>query len=110
MRAQIAEYQRIVQKLDPAIRLYNVPGNHDVGNTPTPATVAAYVRAIGPDHYAFRHAGLYGIVINSALMSDPSGAADLLAAQDAWLGDRTGPRPCRRREAHRPLRAPLICS
>ena len=79
-----------------------------MGNTPTPATVAAYVGAIGPDHYAFRHAGLYGIVINSSLMSDPASAPDLLAAQDAWLEDRAGPRPRRRREAHRSLRAPLI--
>ena len=51
--AQIAEYHRIAAKLDRTIRLYNVPGNHDLENTPTPETVAAYTRAFGPDHYAF---------------------------------------------------------
>src|SRR5690242_16544170 len=33
--AQAAEYKRIGGKLDPAIRLFSVPGNHDVGNQPT---------------------------------------------------------------------------
>jgi predicted MPP superfamily phosphohydrolase len=39
--AQIAEFHRIARKLDPAIKLYHVAGNHDLENTPTPATVAA---------------------------------------------------------------------
>src|ERR1043166_4149724 len=30
--AQAAEYLRIAARLDPGIRLFNVPGNHDVGN------------------------------------------------------------------------------
>ena len=40
--AQAAEYHRIAGKLDPAIKLYNVAGNHDVDNQPTPASVSAY--------------------------------------------------------------------
>src|SRR5512132_1044040 len=32
---QIQEYLRISAKLDPAIKLYHVAGNHDVGNEPT---------------------------------------------------------------------------
>src|SRR5436189_5497443 len=40
--AQAAEYHRIAARLDPAIKLYSIPGNHDVGNEPTPATLAAY--------------------------------------------------------------------
>src|SRR5689334_7130101 len=39
---QIAEYRRITAKLDPAIPVYNVAGNHDVGNVPTPESLAAY--------------------------------------------------------------------
>src|SRR6266566_3916877 len=38
--AQIAEFHRIAARLDPSIKLYNVPGNHDVENQPTPATLA----------------------------------------------------------------------
>src|SRR5215467_7716365 len=36
--AQAAEYHRIAGKLDPGIRLYSIPGNHDVANEPTPST------------------------------------------------------------------------
>src|ERR1035441_9867563 len=32
---QIAEYHRIVRKLDASIKVYNVAGNHDVRNEPT---------------------------------------------------------------------------
>src|SRR5215468_7967715 len=35
--AQIAEFHRIAKKLDPKIRLFAVPGNHDVENEPTAA-------------------------------------------------------------------------
>src|SRR4051794_25144969 len=35
-QTQIAEYKRINKELDPSIHLYSVPGNHDVGNDPTP--------------------------------------------------------------------------
>ena len=83
--AQIKEFNRIAKKLDRAIRLYRVAGNHDLQNTPTPETVAAYVKAFGPDYYAFRHQDLHGIVLDSTLMTAPDQAPALLAAQDAWL-------------------------
>ena len=38
--AQIAEYHRIAATLDRSIPLYNVAGNHDVGQIPTPETLA----------------------------------------------------------------------
>jgi 3',5'-cyclic AMP phosphodiesterase CpdA len=34
--AQIAEYRRIVGKIDRSIPVYNIAGNHDVENEPTP--------------------------------------------------------------------------
>jgi 3',5'-cyclic AMP phosphodiesterase CpdA len=86
--AQIAEYQRIAAKLDRAIPLYNVAGNHDVGNTPTPETVAAYTKAFGPDHYTFKRGDFVGIVINSSLVKAPEKAGALLAEQEAWMKDQ----------------------
>jgi 3',5'-cyclic AMP phosphodiesterase CpdA len=83
--AQIKEFRRIARKLDPAVKLYAVAGNHDLENTPTPATVAAYVKAFGRDYYSFRYRDLYGIVLDSTLMTAPDQVPDLLAAQDAWL-------------------------
>jgi 3',5'-cyclic AMP phosphodiesterase CpdA len=83
--AQIAEYRRIAARLDPAIPLHNVAGNHDVENVPTPASVEAYVRVFGRDYYSFRYGNLAGIVLNSSLIHSPAGAPDLAAAQERWL-------------------------
>ncbi|HWJ30017.1 MAG TPA: metallophosphoesterase [Flavisolibacter sp.] len=83
--AQIAEYKRIAAGLDPSIHLYNVAGNHDVGNKPTLASLAAYRKNIGPDYYTFQYDNLFGIVLNSSLFFDGSLAPEEAAKQDAWL-------------------------
>jgi serine/threonine-protein phosphatase CPPED1 len=85
--AQIAEYRRIVGKVDRAIPVYSLPGNHDIENEPTPETLAAYTKAFGPDHFAFRCRGLAGIVLNSGLMKAPAKAQAEADAQDRWLRD-----------------------
>ncbi len=82
--AQIAEYRRIAGTLDRSIPLYNVAGNHDVDNVPTPESVAAYVKVFGPDRYSFRHGSLYGIVLDSSVIHSPEKTADLEAAQERW--------------------------
>ena len=86
--AQLAEYHRIAAKLDPAISLYNVPGNHDVENTPTPETIAAYTKECGPDHYTFARGSFVGIVLNSSLIKDPEKTRALLAEQETWMKAR----------------------
>ena len=83
--AQINEYLRIVRKLDKRIPLYNVAGNHDVENTPTPASVAAYVRRFGRDFFSFTHGALAGLVLNSSLIHSPAEAPRLYDKQLAWL-------------------------
>ena len=82
---QIAEYKRINRNLDPAIHLYSVAGNHDLGNDPTPETLAAYRRNFGPDYYSFREGAIYGIVLDSSLMKAPAHVAEDAAKQEAWL-------------------------
>src|SRR4051812_27397133 len=47
---QIGEYLRIGRKLNPGIHLYSVPGNHDVGNEPTPELLASYRKNYGRDY------------------------------------------------------------
>jgi 3',5'-cyclic AMP phosphodiesterase CpdA len=83
--AQIAEYERIAARLDPAIPPYNVAGNHDVENEPTPASVGAWRERFGPDYYRFDHGDFTGIVLNSSVIHSPDGAPGLLAEQEAWL-------------------------
>ena len=84
-QTQIAEYKRIAAKLDRSIPIYNVAGNHDVGNKPTAASLADYHKNFGPDYYTFQYGNLYGIVLNSSLFFDPSGAPEEAAKQEAWL-------------------------
>lgn len=83
--AEIAEYQRILHKLDPSIPVYNVAGNHDIGNVPTAAAIDGYRAIFGREYYTFSAPGMLGIVLNSNLIrspeNDPTGAEE----QEAWL-------------------------
>lgn len=83
--AEIAEYKRIVRELDPSIRIYNVAGNHDIGNIPTAATLDAYRSTFGPDYYTFQAPGILGIVVDSNLIRSPEGDPDAAQEQEAWL-------------------------
>jgi predicted MPP superfamily phosphohydrolase len=83
--AQNAEYKRIVGKIDSAIPVYNVVGNHDIENVPTPATIAAYTNLYGPDRYIFRHKDFAGVVLNSTVIHSPQNTTNELAAQERWL-------------------------
>jgi 3',5'-cyclic AMP phosphodiesterase CpdA len=81
----IAEYKRIAAKLDPAIKIYNVPGNHDVGNEPTPASLAAWRKNFGPDYYSFRVADTAFFVLDTGLIFAPKNAPEEAARQERWL-------------------------
>jgi predicted phosphodiesterase len=65
--AMAAEYKRVTSKLNPKIKLYSVPGNHDVGNEPTGESLAIYRDRFGPDYYSFHSGDVAGIVLNSNL-------------------------------------------
>lgn len=83
--AQIAEYKRISAKLDPAIKLFSVPGNHDVGNEPTEKSLTAYRANFGPDYYTFHCGGVTGIVLDSNLEKAPQNAPAEAAKMEAWF-------------------------
>src|SRR5262249_13592548 len=83
--AQIAEYRRIAAKLDPKIRLFNVPGNHDVANEPTAESLARYREAFGPDYYSFRIGAIAGFVLNSSIAQHPEHVPNEAAKMEAWL-------------------------
>jgi 3',5'-cyclic AMP phosphodiesterase CpdA len=82
---QTAEYFRITAKIDSSIPVYAVPGNHDVGNEPTAETLAQYRKTFGPDYYSFRRGGIYGIVLDSSLISAPGKAQTAADEQEKWL-------------------------
>lgn len=82
---QIREFQRISRKIDPVIPTYYVAGNHDVGQEPTPETLAAYRKTIGRDYYSFRAGPVYGIVLNSTLIDAPQKAEAEYEEQNSWF-------------------------
>ena len=75
--AQAAEYQRIAARLDSKIRLFSLPGNHDVGNEPTKESLARYRERFGPDYYTFRVGDIAGVQTLFAIsdMGRPLGVA-----------------------------------
>ncbi len=83
--AQAAEYRRIAARLDPQIRLFSVPGNHDVGNEPTRESLATYRQRFGPDYYTFRVGEIAGIVLNSNLEKAPQNVPEESARMEQWL-------------------------
>lgn len=83
--AQIAEFKRIFGKIDPAIHVYNVVGNHDIENVPTMETVSAYTNAFGPDFYMFHHQNMVGIVLNSIIIHSPQKTTNRFEMQERWL-------------------------
>ena len=83
--SQAAEYRRVAAELSPAIRLFSVPGNHDVENEPTPQSLATYRERFGPDYYSFRVGDIAGFVLNSNLEKAPQHVAEEAAKMETWL-------------------------
>jgi 3',5'-cyclic AMP phosphodiesterase CpdA len=84
---QIAAFRKTIAQLDTSIALYLVPGNHDVGNTPTSASLKSYRDNFGPDYYSFERHGKTFVVLNSALLKDPSKVRSEGKKQMDWLAD-----------------------
>lgn len=84
-RPELAEYKRILKELDPSIPVYNVAGNHDVGNIPTAALLSDFRATIGPDYYTFSADGILGVVLDSNLIRSPDGDPEAAKQQEMWL-------------------------
>ena len=83
--AEVTEFQRVAGKLEPGIKLFNVPGNHDLGNEPTPESLAAYRNRFGPDYYTFRIGDIAGFVVNSSLLKAPARTSAEAVKMESWL-------------------------
>ncbi len=69
---QLAELRRITGGLKSCIPIYWAPGNWDVGNRPTPESLARYRGDYGRDYYSFEYENTCSIVLNSSLGFDDS--------------------------------------
>lgn len=66
-----------------AMPCYCAPGNHDVGNTPTLATLQRYRQLEGRDYFAVDHKDCTFVVLNSQLWKAP--VPGETEKQDQWL-------------------------
>lgn len=83
---QVVDFKKVFAGLE--IPLVCVCGNHDVGNTPTPSTVAGYKKSFGDDYFSFWCGGVFFIVLNSQFYEDASKSAELAAEQEEWLEEQ----------------------
>jgi serine/threonine-protein phosphatase CPPED1 len=82
---QTGEFQRIFRKIDPSIPTYLLPGNHDIGNDPTPETLAFYRKNFGRDYYSFRAGPIYGIVLDTTIIVSSKNVLSDYKDQLSWL-------------------------
>lgn len=76
-----ADFKAIANGL--SMPYYCVPGNHDVGNEPTTASLQAYRQRLGRDYFVVNHKGAAFIFVNTQLWKNP--VQDESEKQDAWL-------------------------
>ena len=67
---QLEELMRVSSLLHEDIKLYWVPGNHDVGDKPTKTLLEKYKERFGEYNYSFREGNCHCIVLNSAICYD----------------------------------------
>lgn len=70
-------------KADFKVPCYCVPGNHDVENVPTQASLNQYRQAMGQDYSTFNYKGYCFVLVNTQLWKAPfEGESE---KQDTWL-------------------------
>lgn len=82
---QIRDFKKCFKNLKSDIPLVCVCGNHDVGDTPTPDTIADYRKTFGDDYFSFSCGGVLFVVLNSQYFQDSSLVKDLAQKQNEWL-------------------------
>ena len=88
----------MLRTVDSDIPLVLVSGNHDVGNIPTPETIAEFQRTWGDDYFSFWVGGVLFLVLNSQFLYDASRCPALKQEHDHWLDQQlrtAGQRACR---------------
>lgn len=84
-KAQIAEFLRIIDKLDKSIPYYLVAGNHDIKDFPTTQSIEKYKNEFGEDRYLFIYQGCQFIVLNSNIIHKPDSSGREIEKQLNWL-------------------------
>ncbi|GAB1359343.1 metallophosphoesterase [Porphyromonadaceae bacterium] len=80
---QLKEWKRLSATIDPDIKVFAVPGNHDVGNDAAPEMVEKYKSEYGYDRFSFSHKGVCFIGYNSPIIKADRKEAE--EEQFEWL-------------------------
>lgn len=84
---QIKDFKEAFKDLDNQIPLVCVCGNHDVGDIPTPESVAFYRSTYGADYFTFVVSNVLMVVLNSQYYENRSLVEEIAKQQDEWLDD-----------------------
>lgn len=79
---QIKSFQNIKALINKHIRVYLIPGNHDLGQKPNNETLSFYLKHYKSDRFAFNYKGYKFIGINSSLINS---GIEQENAQMEWL-------------------------
>lgn len=82
---QVKAVKEALREIDSSIPIVVLPGNHDIGQVPTPRELDVYSSRWGDDYFSFWVGGVYYLVLNSQYYMDSSLTLDQRAAQDRWL-------------------------
>ena len=83
--AQEKDLKRVYADLSPNIPMICVCGNHDVGNSPTQASIDKYKNSFGDDYFVFYKNGCCFLVLNSQFYEDSSNVPELYVEHESWL-------------------------
>ena len=95
----MASFKEALHELSPDIPLVLQPGNHDIGQSPTPADIERYRQRFGDDYFEFWVGGVLYIALNSQYYRDDSAVERERLEQDAWV-ERTFASALERRPKH----------
>lgn len=87
VEGQYVELRRIAAGLD-GIPIHWVPGNHDAADdaeVPTAPSLTVYRERFGADHYAFDHAGVTFVIVNTVVWDHPEHVTHELDRQLSFL-------------------------
>ena len=90
---QLEEVLRVTSRLDEAIPVFWAPGNHDIAHdtvVPTRHSIDKYREVFGSDYYAFDHADLRFVVLNTVVIDHPENVVNEWEEQLAFLEWETG--------------------
>lgn len=71
--------------LDRSITLMTLPGNHDVGDSPSPSDLTDYRGTWGDDYYSFEAHGIDFLVLNSQLLWNSSNCKNEWIKFNEWF-------------------------